>query len=57
MYSDDILIYSRNEFEHSADIRQVLQVLHDAKIYGNLEKCTFAKIRSYFLDMLFLRME
>jgi hypothetical protein len=36
VYFDDILIYSRNEYEHSDHIRQVLQVLRDAKLYGNL---------------------
>jgi hypothetical protein len=57
MYFDDILIYCHNESEHSDHIRQVLQVLRDAKLYGNLEKCTFCKIRSYFWDFLFLSME
>ena len=40
VYFDDILIYSRNESEHCDHIRQVLQVLRDAKLYANLEKCT-----------------
>jgi hypothetical protein len=46
VYFDDILIYSRNESEHSDHIRQVL---HDAKLYGNLEKCTFCKDKVIFL--------
>jgi hypothetical protein len=49
VYFDDILIYSRNEFDHSDHIRQVLQVLHDFKLYGNLEKCTFCKDKVIFL--------
>jgi hypothetical protein len=32
VYFDDILIYSRNETEHCAHIRQVLQVLCDNKL-------------------------
>src|SRR3954469_12498997 len=43
VYFDDILIYSRTECEHVDHIRQVLHVLRDAKLYANLEKCTFAK--------------
>jgi hypothetical protein len=49
VYFDDILIYSHNESDHSDHIRQVLQVLHDSKLYGNLEKCTFCKDKVIFL--------
>jgi hypothetical protein len=48
-YFDDILIYSRNESEHIDHIRQVLHVLRDAKLYGNLDKCTFCKDKVIFL--------
>jgi hypothetical protein len=57
LYFDDILIYSRNESDHSDHIRQVLQVLCDSKLYGNLANAHFSKIRSYCLDILFLKME
>ena len=49
VYFDDILIYSRNESEHYDHIRQVLQVLRDNKLYGNLDKCTFCKDKVIFL--------
>jgi hypothetical protein len=49
VYFDDILIYSRNESNHSDHIRQVLQVLRDSKLYVNLEKCTFCKDKVIFL--------
>lgn len=49
VYFDDILIYSRTESEHVDHIRQVLQVLRDAKLFGNMEKCTFCKDRVIFL--------
>jgi hypothetical protein len=54
VYFDDILIYSRNESENIDHIRQVLHVLRDAKHI--LISAQFAKIRSYFWDMLFLHM-
>ncbi|KAK1631342.1 hypothetical protein QYE76_005657 [Lolium multiflorum] len=49
VYFDDILIYSRNESEHTIHIRHVLQVLRDNQLYGNLEKCTFCKDKVIFL--------
>ena len=52
VYFDDILIYSRNESEHIDHIRQVLHVLRDAKLYGNLDKCTFCKDKVIFLGYI-----
>ena len=49
VYFDDILVYSHTESEHCDHLRQVLQVLRDAKFYGNLEKCLFAKDKVIFL--------
>jgi hypothetical protein len=49
VYFDDILIYRRNESDHSDHIRQVLQVLRDSQLYCNLEKCTFCKDKVIFL--------
>jgi hypothetical protein len=49
VYFDDILINSRNESDHSDHIRQVLQVLRDSRLYGNLEKCRFYKDKVIFL--------
>ncbi|KAK1618795.1 hypothetical protein QYE76_024312 [Lolium multiflorum] len=49
VYFDDILIYNRNESDHTIHIRHVLQVLRDNQLYGNLEKCTFCKEKVIFL--------
>jgi hypothetical protein len=49
VYFDDVLIYSRNESEHIHHIRQVLLVLRDTKLYGNLDKCPFCKDKIIFL--------
>jgi hypothetical protein len=49
MYFDDILVYSSTESEHCDHLRHVLQVLRDAKLYGSIEKCVFAKDKVIFL--------
>jgi hypothetical protein len=49
MYFDDILVYSRNESDHSNHITQVLQVLRASTLYGNLEKNTFCKGHIHWL--------
>jgi hypothetical protein len=49
VYFDDMLIYSRNESDHIDHIRQVLAVLHDAKLYGHFKKCMFCKDKVTFL--------
>ena len=52
VYFDDILIYSHNENDHVDHIRQVLHVLRDNKLYGNLAKCTFCKEKVIFLGFV-----
>jgi hypothetical protein len=49
VYFDDILVYSHTESEHCDHLRHVLQVLRDAKLYGNIGKCIFAKDKVIFL--------
>jgi hypothetical protein len=50
VYFDDILIYSTSIHEHIDHLRAVFNALHDAHLFGNLEKW----IESRFLDMLSL---
>jgi hypothetical protein len=49
MYFDDILVYIHTESEHCDHHKHVLQVLPYAKLYGNIEKCIFAKAKVIFL--------
>jgi hypothetical protein len=49
VYLDDILIYSKSLEDHLDQLRVVFNALHDAHLYGNLEKCTFCTYRVAFL--------
>jgi hypothetical protein len=41
VFIDDILVYSRNEQEHTMHLHTVLQRLHDHRLYAKLSKCDF----------------
>ncbi|WVZ90355.1 LOW QUALITY PROTEIN: hypothetical protein U9M48_036664, partial [Paspalum notatum var. saurae] len=49
VYFDDILIYSKSMDEHLEHLRVVFSALRDARLFGNLEKCTFCTDRVSFL--------
>jgi hypothetical protein len=49
VYFDDILIYSKSLDEHSEHLRAVFDALHEARLFANLEKCTFCTDRVAFL--------
>ena len=48
VYFDDILIYSRSLEDHLNHLRVVFNALRDARLFGNLEKCTFLHRSSCF---------
>ncbi|WMV10110.1 hypothetical protein MTR67_003495 [Solanum verrucosum] len=41
VFIDDILIYSRNEKDHTSHLRIVLQTLKDKELYAKFSKCEF----------------
>jgi hypothetical protein len=41
VFIDDILIYSKNEYEHEQHLRIVLQRLRDHQLYAKYSKCEF----------------
>ena len=49
VYLDDILVYSKDEDEHVAHLREVFKRLRDQKLYGKLSKCDFAKSEVEYL--------
>ncbi|WVZ63718.1 hypothetical protein U9M48_013326 [Paspalum notatum var. saurae] len=49
VYFDDILIYSKSLPEHMDHLRAVFDALRAARLFGNIEKCTFCTDRVSFL--------
>jgi hypothetical protein len=49
VYFDDILIYSKSLDEYIEHLRVVFCALHEARLFANLEKCTFCSNRVAFL--------
>jgi hypothetical protein len=50
VYFDDILIYRKSLDEHIKYLRAVFGVLREARLFANLEKCTFCTNRVAFLS-------
>jgi hypothetical protein len=49
VYFDDILIYNTTLEEHLDHLRAVFNALRDARLFGNIDKCTFYTDRVSFL--------
>jgi hypothetical protein len=49
VYFDDILIYSKSLDEHIEHLCAVFGALREARLFANLEKCTFCTDRVAFL--------
>jgi len=49
VYFDDILVFSKDQEEHFEHLRQVIAILEQEKLSGNLTKCTFFPLEVVFL--------
>ena len=49
VFVDDILIYSKSEWEHEYHLRIVLQLLKDHQLYAKISRCEFRLIEVRFL--------
>ena len=57
VYFNDILVHSKSEEDHANHLIQVLSILAQEELYGNLRSVTFSRLKSNFWDMLFWRKE
>ena len=53
-YLDDILIYSSNELEHEAHVKQVVEQLQAAGLQADIKKCEFSVKRTKYLGFIIL---
>jgi hypothetical protein len=49
VFINDILVYSKNEAEHTKHLHTVLQRLRDHQLYAKLSKCDFSLREIKFL--------
>jgi Fe-S-cluster-containing dehydrogenase component len=49
VYFDDILIYIKSLDEHFEHLRAIFSALREARLFANIEKCTFCTDRVAFL--------
>ncbi len=52
VYLDDVLVFSRNLFQHEKHHREVLKALLKAGLYAKLSKYLFSVIRNLFLGFI-----
>jgi hypothetical protein len=52
---DDFLIYSKSLNEHIEHLRAIFCALREARLFANLEKCTFCTDRVAFLGYIVTR--
>ena len=52
IFFDAILIYSKNEEEHEAHVREVLSILREHQLYAKMSKCTFFAKKVEYLGFI-----
>ncbi|KAI3770363.1 hypothetical protein L6452_01492 [Arctium lappa] len=55
VFIDDILLYSKSEFEHEQHLREVLDVLRKERLYAKFSKCDFWLEEVQFLGHVITR--
>ena len=51
-YLDDVLIYSEDELQHEAHVKQVIERLRAAGLQADIKKCEFNVKRTKYLGFI-----
>jgi hypothetical protein len=53
IYFNDVIIFSRDPEEHETHVREVMQIIIEARLMMSIQKCMFNVIEVKYLGIIF----